>query len=73
MPTDRILLGCKGASSSSTIGKLAQKAVRQDLLGVMVWFCRLVGDVGDDGDDDGDDGGQAGPSWGDGLVLQVRW
>merc|ERR1711940_7617 len=28
-------------------------AVRQDLLGVMVWFCRLVGDVGDDGDDDG--------------------
>ena len=45
---------------------------------MMVWFCRLVGDVGDDGDveDDGDndddDGGQAGPPWGDGLVLQVR-
>ena len=55
MPTDRILLGCKGASSSSTIGKLAQKAVRQDLLGVMVWFCRFVSDVGDDGDDDDDD------------------
>ena len=40
VPTDRILLGCKGASSSSTIKKLAEKSVRQDLLGVMVWFCR---------------------------------
>ena len=38
---------------------------------MMVWFCRFVGDVGDVGDDDGDDGGQAGPPWGDGLVLQV--
>ena len=37
---------------------------------MMVWFCRLVGDVGDVGDDDDDDGG--GPPWGDGLVLQVR-
>merc|ERR1711973_569058 len=43
VPTDRILLGCKGSSSASTINSLAQKAVRQDLLGVMVWFCSVRG------------------------------
>jgi len=43
VPSDRILLGCKGASSGATITKLAQKAVRQDLLGVMVWFCSVRG------------------------------
>jgi hypothetical protein len=43
VPTDRILLGCKGASSSTTIKKLAEKSVRQDLLGVMVWFCWVWG------------------------------
>jgi len=43
VPTDRILLGCKGASSSTTIKKLAEKSVRQDLLGVMVWFCSVRG------------------------------
>ena len=85
VPSDRILLGCKGASrwtphstplhstppsptfstisllfypvpvcsipplwppslppSGAIITKLAQKAVRQDLLGVMVWFCRYI-------------------------------
>jgi len=41
VPKPSILLGCKGASSSSTIGTLASEAVRQDLLGVMVWFCSV--------------------------------
>ena len=45
VPTDRILLGCKGASSSATIKKLTEKSVRQDLLGVMVWFCRFPSDI----------------------------
>merc|ERR1712243_382818 len=40
-PKPSILLCCKGASSSSTIGTLASEAVRQDLLGVMVWFCSV--------------------------------
>jgi len=43
VPSDRILLGCKGASSSATINKLARKSVSQDLLGVMVWFCSVRG------------------------------
>merc|ERR1712047_125068 len=36
-PTNTILLGAKGASSSSAITSLAKAAVDQDLLGIMVW------------------------------------
>merc|ERR1712130_1050470 len=41
VPRSQILLGCKGSSGSSTIGKLAQEAVRQDIMGIMVWFCSV--------------------------------
>lgn len=41
VPKSSILLGCKGASSRNTINKLASEAVRQDLLGVMIWFCSV--------------------------------
>ena len=36
-----VLLGCKGSSSSSTILKLAEESVKQDLLGVMVWYASV--------------------------------
>jgi len=41
VPKDRILLGCKGSSSSNTILELASEAVKRDLLGVMVWYCSV--------------------------------
>jgi len=41
VPKSKILLGCKGSSSSSSITKLAGEAVKQDLLGVMVWYCSI--------------------------------
>merc|ERR1712179_245762 len=37
-PTNTILLGAKGSSSSTTLVKLANEAVNQDLLGIMVWY-----------------------------------
>jgi len=40
-PTNTILLGAKGASSSSTITSLAKAAVEQDLLGIMVWYASV--------------------------------
>ena len=40
-PTNTILLGAKGASSSSTITSLAKAAVDQDLLGIMVWYASV--------------------------------
>ena len=36
-----VMLGCKGSSSSGTIMKLAEESVRQDLLGVMVWYASV--------------------------------
>lgn len=42
VPKDKILLGCKGASSSSTIMKLAEASVEQDLLGIMVWSSSVM-------------------------------
>ena len=36
-----ILLGCKGSANSADIMTLAQESVRQELLGVMVWFCSV--------------------------------
>ena len=41
MPKDRILLGAKGSTSSRFIMKLAREAVRQDLLGIMVWYASV--------------------------------
>lgn len=40
-PKNTILLGAKGASSSSNIIKLANEAVSQDLLGIMVWYASV--------------------------------
>jgi len=41
VPRLNILAGCKGSSSSATISSLATESVRQELLGVMVWFCSV--------------------------------
>jgi hypothetical protein len=40
-PTNTILLGAKGSSSSNTITQLAKAAVDQDLLGIMVWYASV--------------------------------
>merc|ERR1711936_259611 len=40
-PTNTILLGAKGAASSSSITSLAKAAVEQDLLGIMVWYASV--------------------------------
>lgn len=37
-----VMLGCKGSASADTIMKLAQEAVSQDLLGIMVWYASVV-------------------------------
>jgi len=37
-PKNTILLGAKGATSSSAINKMATVAVKDDLLGIMVWY-----------------------------------
>lgn len=38
-----IMLGCKGSASSGDIMTLAGEAIAQDLRGVMVWYCSVVG------------------------------
>jgi len=40
-PKSAILLGAKGSSSSVTIMKLAQAAVKDDILGIMVWYASV--------------------------------
>jgi len=40
-PKNTILLGAKGSSSSATIMKLAQASVKDDLLGIMVWYASV--------------------------------
>ena len=40
-PSNTILLGAKGASSSSAITALANAAVKDDLLGIMVWYASV--------------------------------
>ena len=40
-PKNVILLGAKGSSSSSVIGKLASAAVKDDILGIMVWYASV--------------------------------
>jgi len=42
VPKPQILLGSKGSSSASTINSLAQACVKDDLLGIMVWYCSVV-------------------------------
>ena len=36
-----VMLGCKGSSDSKTIVELAEEAVKQDLLGIMVWYASV--------------------------------
>lgn len=40
-PKNTILLGAKGASSSRTIVQLAKQAVKDDILGIMVWYASV--------------------------------
>merc|ERR1712200_38354 len=42
VPRSEILLGCKGSASSSTIRKLAEASISDDLLGIMVWYASVV-------------------------------
>jgi len=42
VPKPQILVGSKGSSSASTINQLAQACVKDDLLGIMVWYCSVV-------------------------------
>jgi hypothetical protein len=41
VPRDAILLGCKGVTASQSIVTLADESIRQDLLGVMVWYASV--------------------------------
>jgi len=40
-PKNTILLGAKGSASSSSLSKLANAAVNDDLLGIMVWYASV--------------------------------
>merc|ERR1712106_564962 len=40
-PNNAILLGAKGVTSSSDITQLAQASVKDDLLGIMVWYASV--------------------------------
>ena len=40
-PYHQILLGCKGSSGPSSIDTLASETLRQDLLGIMVWYASV--------------------------------
>ena len=40
-PTDTILLGAKGSSSSSTLVKLSEESIRNDYRGIMVWYASV--------------------------------
>ena len=42
VPSNGILLGCKGSASSRDILTLAEESVGQDLLGIMVWYVSVV-------------------------------
>jgi len=41
VPKSQILLGCKGSSSRESITGLASAAVKQKLMGIMVWYCSV--------------------------------
>ena len=40
-PKNTILLGAKGSSSSSAIATLASEAIKNDYLGIMVWYASV--------------------------------
>ena len=37
-----VLVGCGGISSPADISKLAEESVKQDLLGIMVWYVKQI-------------------------------
>jgi len=41
VPRPQILLGAKGTASPGSVDTLAKAAVKDDLLGIMVWFCSV--------------------------------
>jgi len=41
VPKPQIMVGAKGSASAASIDKLAKESVKQDLLGVMVWYCSV--------------------------------
>ena len=41
VPTHSILLGSKGSNSAANILHMAEESVKQDLLGIMVWFASV--------------------------------
>ncbi len=43
VPTNSILLGCKGSASPQDIQTLAKESIDQDLLGIMVWYSSVIG------------------------------
>jgi len=42
VPKNRIMLGAKGSASAADIKKLATESIKQDLMGIMVWYASLV-------------------------------
>merc|ERR1711970_1716363 len=42
VPRPVIQLGCKGGASAGTITALANAAVSQDLMGIMVWYASVI-------------------------------
>ena len=40
-PTNTILLGAKGATSAGAIATLAEAAIKNDYLGIMVWYASI--------------------------------
>ena len=41
VPGKAILLGCRGAEAPNEIMTMANEAVKQDLLGIMVWYASV--------------------------------
>ena len=41
VPYEAILLGCQGGSANQPIVEMANEVVKQDLLGIMVWFASV--------------------------------
>ena len=41
VPRSAILVGCKGVTASQAVVSLAEESIRQDLLGVMVWYASV--------------------------------
>merc|ERR1719244_338774 len=62
VPKSRILVGVKGLAKTATIDKLAKESVKQDLLGIMAWYCSVVNGLKyeEDWDCTGDEGSEQG-------------